>query len=178
MAKAANNSLIIMLLSVGLAGVLVSSGITGHAVLADKTKEQTAITEAVVRWKRSFRALAGTQEQWDKVYKPASSVRDQLSLFALLNLPQYGLRANTDAVVLRTSSAVTSNNVDLALTKLCLATGGESFVVEAENYDALLRGLSMLSRRADVHLDNISILGEKDVPQAKLGDLCVYLRSE
>jgi len=80
--------------------------------------------------------------------------------------------------VLQTNTAVTSNNVDLALTKLCLATGGDNFIVEAASYDALLRGIAMLARRPDIGIGDISVLGDKDGPQAKLGNLCVYLRSE
>lgn len=178
MAKTAHNSLILMMLAIATSGVLVAGGLNGHALLAARAKEQSDVTESVIRWKRSYRALAGTQEQWEKVYKPASRVQDMLAIVTLLDLSSYGLRANMDALVLRTDTQVTSKNVDIGLTKLCLATGGEYFIVEADSYDALLKGVDRLSHRADIFLDNTSILGDKDVPQAKFGDLCVFLRSE
>lgn len=178
MAKAANNSLILVMLAIAISGVFVTGGLNGHALLSEKAKEQSAVTESVVRWKRSYRALAGTQEKWAKTYKPASGLRDLLAIVALLDLPAYGLQANMDSLVLRTDSQVSANNVELGLTKLCLATGGESFTVEARNYDDLLKGVNQLSHRPDIFVDNISILGDKDVPQAKFGDLCVFLRSE
>lgn len=178
MAKAANTSLLSLLLAIGFAGVLITGGVSAYEVLSGKEHQQTAVTETVIRWKRSFRALAGTEAQWEQAYTKASNVRDQLAFTAILNLHTYGLKANTDALVFRTRTPVVSKGVDLALTKLCLGTGGDSFVVEANNYDALLSGLSMLANRKDIYVDNISILGDKDVPQAKLGNLCLYLRSE
>ena len=178
MAKTANNSLILMTLAIAVSGVLVTGGIKGNALLAAKAKEQGDVTESVIRWKRSYRALAGTLEKWEKTYKPASGVQDMLAIVSLLDLSAYGLRANMDSLVLRTDTQVSSNNVDIGLTKLCLATGGESFTVEADSYDALLKGVDRLSHRADIFVDNISILGDKEVPQAKFGDLCVFLRSE
>lgn len=178
MAKSANHSLVVMLLAVGISGVLLTGALASHRVLVSKTAEQSAITQSVIRWKSSYRALAGTQEAWAKTYKGASSVRDQLALISLLDLARYGLSADTDSLVLRTDTAVTANNIDLALTKLCLGTGGDSFSVSAANYDALLRGLSQLTQRKDIFVDNISVLGDKSMPQAKLGDLCIFLRNE
>jgi hypothetical protein len=178
MAKSTNHSLILMVLALAVAGVLTTGGIEGHAVLSAKAKEQTDVAESVIRWKRSYRALTGTQEKWERTYKPASGVQDLLSIVSLLDLQAYGLQANMDSLVLQTDTQVKANNVDIGLTKLCLATGGEAFTVKAASYDALLKGVDRISHRADIFVDNISILGDKDVPQAKFGELCIFLRSE
>ncbi|MQA40762.1 hypothetical protein [Rugamonas aquatica] len=178
MHKVANRSLLLTLLSLSLALVLTQAGLKGYATLAAKAKEQNAITDSVVRWKHSYLALAGTQERWGKTYRAASTIPDMLSLVALMDLPAYGLRASTDTLVLKTAEQLKANNIELGLTKLCLGTAAEHFVVEAGSYDALLRGLDKLAHRADVVVDNVSIVGEKEVPQAKLGELCLLFRSE
>ena len=178
MVKQGNSSLVLLVLSVALAGVLVSGGVSSYRTLSGKAKEQQDITESVMRWKRSYLALAGTQERWKKTYPAASGIPDLLTLISLLDLPSLGLKADTDKLVLKTDEQVMANNVPVGLTKLCIGTGQENFVVEAGSYDALLKGLDKLAHRPDLFVDNISVVGDKDVPQARIGDLCMLLRSE
>lgn len=178
MSKSASSNLTVVMLGIALAGVLVIGGINGHKTMSAKAKEQDGITESVVRWKRSYMALAGTQERWVKTYKSATGIPDLLSLVSLLNLPDYYLSANTDELVLKSVEQVTANGVELGLTKLCMSTEQEHFVVEAGTYDALLKGVEKLASRKDLYLDNISILGDKPIPQARIGELCLLLRSE
>ena len=178
MVKQGNSSLLLLMLSVALAGVLVSGGVSSYRTLSSKAKEQQDITESVMRWKRSYLALAGTQERWKKTYPAASSIPDLLTLISLLDLPSLGLKADTDKLVLKTDEQVTANNVPVGLTKLCIGTGQENFVVEAGSYDLLLKGVDRLAHRSDLFVDNISVVGDKDVPQARIGDLCMLLRSE
>lgn len=178
MAKSANQGLVIWILAVALAAVFALAGIKSYQLLSAKAKEQTAVTESVMRWKRSYMALGGTQDRWKKTYRAASSIPDLLTLIGLLDLQATGLKANTDLLVLKTDEQVKGNNIPLGLTKLCLGTGQDSFLVEAGSYDELLRGVDRLAHRADIFVDNISIVGDKDVPQARIGDLCILLRSE
>lgn len=178
MVKQGNSSVVLLALSVALAGVLVSGGVSNYRTLSSKAKEQEAITESVMRWKRSYLALAGTQERWKKTYRAASSIPDLLTLISMLDLSSLGLKADTDKLVLKTDEQVTANNVPVGLTKLCIGTGQENFTVEAGSYDQLLKGIDKLAHRSDLFVDNISIMGDKDVPQARIGDLCLLLRSE
>jgi hypothetical protein len=178
MAKSTHSNAIVLLLSVALAAVLGIAGVQGYKTMSNKAKEQTAITESVVRWKRSYMALAGTQDRWEKTYKAASGIPDMLTLVSLLNLTAYNLSADTDQLVLKSDEQVTANGEVLGLTKLCLGTGQENFIVEADSYGRLLAGVEQLARRSDVFLDNISVVGDKAVPQARIGEMCLLLRSE
>lgn len=178
MAKSANGSPVVLVLAFALAGIFTFGGISSYKILAAKAKEQTAVTESVIRWKRSYMALAGTQERWKKTYPAASHIPDLWTLISLLDLRKLGLKADTDTLVLKTDEQLKANNVPLGLTKLCLGTSQDGFLVEANSYDELLKGVDRLAHRADIYVDNIAIMGDRDVPQAKIADLCMLLRSE
>lgn len=178
MARGANQGLIQLMLAIALAAIIALGGINSYKILAAKAKEQGLVTEKIIRWKQSYMALVGTQERFKKTYPAASSIPDLLTLASLLNLPALGLRANTDMLVLNSDESIILNGVEIGLTKLCLGTGQQNFLVDANSYDELLGGIDKLAHRADLVLDNISVVGDKDVPQARIGQLCILLRNE
>lgn len=178
MHKSETRTLLMPLLALALAVVLLNFGYRSYQTLAAKTREQNVITEAVVRWKHSYLALAGTQERWSHAYRAGSTIPDMLSLVAMLNLPAYGLTAGTDTLVIKSADPVKVNQVELGLTKLCLSNSASYFAVESSSYEALLQGLDQLARRPDIQIDDVSIVGDKAAPQAKLGQLCLLFRSE
>lgn len=178
MDRGSNGGLTLTLLAAAIGWVLLSAGVKSHQDLSQRAVEQTSATNSIARWKESYRELEGAIEEWDKTYKKASSVRDQLSLSELLNLEAYQLQADTDSVVIFKDDQVVSNNTMIGLTKLCLGTTGEKFEIKAASYDALINGITELAKRKDLFIGEITVIGDKAVPQTRLGSLCVYLRNE
>lgn len=172
-------------LAAGALGLtLALTGWRGYQALAERATSQSAVTQAVLRWKHSYLALGGTQQRWQASYRSVASLPDLQALSDQLALGPLGLRADTDALSLRSVESVRQGNVELGLTRLCLSTGNDVFRLEADSYAALLRGLEALARRPDVVLDQISVGGEagratreSTRAQARLGNLCLLFRS-
>ncbi len=170
------------LLFAGILTVLLTMhGVKGYKTLQEKAVAQEGVTEAVQRWKQSYMALSGSVTQWETNYRREDSVQDLISLFALIGLNNYGLRADADNLVLTKVEPVAHNGTPLGLTKICLASGagdGASLAVQAADYQTLFSGIDKLAKRPDIYIGNISVQGDKPVPMARLGEFCVMLRKK
>lgn len=171
-----------LLVALGLSAVLGIQGSGAYQVLGAKAQAQKAVTESVQLWKQSYLALGNAVKQWTADYRREDSVQDLISLYAVVNLEQYGLQMNTDALALNKVEPVTKNGMAIGLTKICIASvgSGESAALEvkAPNYQTLFSGLKSLSDRKDIHISTITVKGAKASPVAHLGDFCVLMRRD
>lgn len=163
-----------------LAAVLMVQGIKAHRTLVAKAEAQGAVTESVERWKQSYMALADTVRKWESSYRREDSIQDLVSLYSVVGLADYGLIADTDAVIVHKIEPVTQNGMALGITRICLAsaTAGDNggLQVQGANYQALFAGIKRLANRPDIYIGTINIKGDRAVPIASLGDFCVLLR--
>lgn len=166
------------ILSLGLAAVLISAGVTAHNTLSAKTRAQLQVNEGVMRYQNSYMALSESMKKWDASYSSASQINDLMALNAILNLPHYGLIADPDKTKLSKVDAVANaSGTALGMTKICLTNSGNSdFVVTAPDFPTLFAGVKRLSRRLDVSIGFMSFSGEKDA-SAKITDFCILVRN-
>lgn len=158
--------------------VLYSGGQIAYQNLQARTAMQITVNNSIERWKQSYLALQSVAKDWKTKYRAATSVRDIRSVIGLINLPAYGLEADTDHLYLMSAPEVKQNNMQIGLTKICLGTTGDGFIVKAPSYVALLEGIHQLARRDDIYIGSVGVEGNLPKPQAKIGDFCLYLRSE
>lgn len=167
------------LLACTFAAIFVMQGSKAYSTLAAKAQAQHAATEKVMRFKESLAKLANVRTHWEKSYAPEERVQDMLTLLALVNFEDYGIETDNDNLLVQKVEAVKLGEVELELSKVCLATGvgdGASLYVRAGNYSALLNGIKQLAKRPDIAIGNIALQGESAFPLAKLGEFCLYLR--
>lgn len=154
-------------------------GIKAHRVMMVKTQSQVEVTENILRWRQNYKALEESVKKWEKNYRRQESVPDLMSLFSIVNLGEYGLSANTDAMILNKVEPVVQNGMPIGLTKICLASSGSgdasALEVQATNYQALFTGIMQLAQRLDISIGTITIKSDKVIPMANLGDFCVLL---
>lgn len=178
MGKQTSPKFMLFMFALVMAAILGSAGLQGYKILSDKAKEQRTITASILRWKKSFLALSGTQERWNKTFIQTSSVVDTDTIKSMLDLNAYGLAIDNQAIGFKADQTdVTSNSIPLKLKKVCLVSTGTDFVLTAPTYEQLLAGYVKLSHRRDIFINNVSILGDKPVPEAVIADFCIYLRS-
>ena len=121
---------------------------------------------------------------WKKIYSFADSFSDIDSTVNLINLGQYGLTVNIDAIVVNDNKEVlqdTPGKEPLGLLKKCLGTAtgdGSVFEVSAPTYQSLLSGIDRLAKRRDIVIGSISIAGDQKQPVARLGGFCVLTRTD
>ena len=100
-------------------------------------------------------------------------------LIELANLQGAGLTTKTDGISVSAVEPVTHNNLNIGLTRMCLASqgvsDGKSLEVSAPDYKTLFAGIKQLTDRPDIHVKSIVVLGDKKVPTANLGEFCVLL---
>jgi len=166
-------------LALGFTVVSATQGLKAHRILTAKATAQDEVTESVHRWKQNYMALGESVKRWDRDYRQQDSVQDLMSLFAVINLNEYGISANTDAMILNKIDQVTQNGMQIGLTRICLSSTGSgdssALEVRAPTYQALFDGLKRLSKRPDIYIGTISIKGDKAFAIANLGDFCVLL---
>lgn len=169
-----------LVVALAFAAVLGVQGNKANQALSEKADAQGAVTESVQRWKQSYLALGDAVKEWSTRYRREDSVQDLVSLYSVVNVEQYGLRMNTDSLMLNKVEPVTRNDMSLGLTKICLASAGSSdgaaLEVTAPNYQALFAGIKSLAARKDIHISTITVRGSKATPVANLGDFCVLMR--
>jgi hypothetical protein len=169
-----------LMIALAFSAVLGVQGNLAYVALANKAQAQEGVTESVQRWKQSYLALGDSVKKWGASYRREDSVQDLVSLFAVVNLEQYGLQVNTDSLLLNKVEPETRNGMAIGLTKICLASAGSaeggSLEVSAPNYQALFAGLKRLSSRKDIFISTITVRGAKLTPVANLGDFCVLMR--
>lgn len=162
-----------------MAALMVSQGVKTYKAANEKALAQDGVTESVLRWKQSYMALSSSIKRWDDSYRKEESVQDLATLYSLIDLKKYGLTSDTDGIVLNKVDPVTQNNTPIGLTRICMGNGsgdGTSLIVRAGTYQALFSGIDKLAKRSDIYIGNISVQGDKDIPTARLGDFCVFLR--
>lgn len=165
--------------------VLILQGSGTLSVLNQKVDQQKVVTEGVHRWKQSYMALREVLSAWESDYRRDETIQDLVSLYAMIGLNGYGLHADEDNVILNNVEPITSNNLHIGLTKICLvSTRGPdrgSLLVHAANYETLFAGLNKLAERPDIFIGNVTIKGGQNadtkVATATLGDFCVLLRT-
>jgi len=169
-----------LVLALGFAAVLIMQATKAHRILNERAQSQAAVTESVQRWKQSYMALADTAKKWESSYRREESIQDLVSLYEAVGLTEYGLRADTDSVMLQKVDPVTQNGMPIGLTKFCLASAASSesmgLQVQALNYQALFAGIKRLAKRPDIYIGTITVRGDKELPVANLGEFCVLLR--
>lgn len=169
-----------LLVAIGVVVVMGLQGVNAYRTLTEKASAQEAVTESVQRWKQSYMAVADSVKHWEANYRRDDTVQDLVSLFSIIDLGAYGLRADTDKLILNKVDPVAQNGMHIGLTKVCLATAGgvesAGLDVQADNYTALFAGLKRLAQRPDIYINTITVKGDKAVPLASLGDFCVLLR--
>lgn len=148
--------------------------------ISAKATAQESVTESVLRWKQGVTAVADSNKRWESVYSRDSEIQDTLSIIAQLQLQDTGLYANADSIFVNKINSVKNQGIELGLTEVCLgsAEAGDQVEVKAANYGALLSGVRALSQRPQVNIGSIKITGDNDQPAARLGDLCVLLRTK
>ena len=168
---------ILSVMAIGLVLLSAVQGMRAHRVMADKALAQANITESVHRWKQNYLALGDAVKRWGSDYRNQESVPDLMTLIAHIRLSDYGLTVKTDAVILNKIIPVTHGEMQIGLTKVCLATNshGAALEVQAPTYQALFAGIKQLAKRPDISIEILSIKGDKTVPVASLGDFCVLL---
>jgi len=176
MQKSSNNFLY-TLLAVLFLLVCVDGGLKGYKELQKKTLAQQAVNNGIDRWKQSFKALAGVTDDFNKKYPASEKIPDIRAIVALIDLKQYGLQAQTDNLRLVKAEPVIEKNVDIGLAKICLGVSGDSLIVNAPSYFALMKGIKELAAREDVYMGSISIQGNLASPQAAIGNFCIFVRN-
>jgi hypothetical protein len=168
-----------LIVVVAFAAVLGMQGVKSFRALAEKALAQEAVTESVMQWKQGYMAFADTVKKWDGSFRSEDSVQDLISLYSVVGLSSYGLRADSDTLLLNKVAPVAQGGIAIGLTQFCIASASRpegALDVEAANYQALFAGLRRLSQRPDVSIGSISIKGDKTTPVASLGEFCVLLR--
>lgn len=168
------------MVALAFSAALVIQGSKAHRTLTQKSVVQDSVTESVQRWKQSYLALGDAVKEWGSRYRREDSVQDLVSLYSIVNVEQYGLQMNTDALLLNKVEAVTRNDMAIGLTRICLASAGSgnssALEVTAPNYQALFSGIKSLANRKDLQISTITVKGAKATPVAHLGDFCVLMR--
>lgn len=174
------SSRVLVMMAMGFILVSATQGLKAYRILTAKTQAQTDVTESVHRWKQNYMALGESVKRWEHNYRHQDSVPDLMSLFSIMNLGEYGIAVNHDAIILNKIEPMTQNGIPIGLTKACLSSNGSgdasALEVQAVNYLALLNGIKRLAQRPDIFMGTISIHGDKPVPVANLGEFCVLLR--
>lgn len=178
MGKPTSPKFLLFLFAWVMAAILCSSGLQGYKILSEKAKQQRMVTESILRWKKSFLALSGTQDRWNRTFIQTSSALDIQTIKNMLDLNAYGLTLDNEAIGFKADQTdVFSNSIPLKLKKVCLVSTGSDLVLKGATYEQLLAGYVKLSHRRDIFIDNVSIVGDKQVPEAVISDFCIYLRS-
>lgn len=166
--------------ALAFAAVLGVQGSKAFRTLSEKAATQGAVTESVQRWKQSYLALADAVKRWSAQYRREDSVQDLVSLYAVIDLPRYGLQVDTDALMLNKVEPEVRNGMAIGLTRICLTSAGSAdaagLEVRAPNYQALFAGVKALAGRPDIAISTITVRGAKAQPTAYLGDFCVLMR--
>ncbi|MBP2480157.1 hypothetical protein J3A72_000449 [Stenotrophomonas sp. PvP093] len=170
------------ILGAAAAALLVYMGYQGFVTLRSKAAQQSEATEAVARWKQSYRALDASLSQWEARYPNLSDFNDTLGLYRSLRLQDVGLGSSPDTISIISKAPVMANGVDIRLAKICLASTAANSTaglqVDAPTYAGLLDGVRRLAQRPDIYVGGMSILGTGDRPKAILTDFCLLLRVE
>ncbi|WP_440569583.1 hypothetical protein [Stenotrophomonas sp. STK17_22] len=154
-------------------------GYKGMLQLRTKAELQAQATEAVARWKQSYRALETSVSQWNNRYPGLSAYSDTLGLYRSLRLQAYGLAANPDRLAIVSKESVSANGVELGLAKICMASAADKnagLELQAANYRELLDGVGRLAQRKDVYMGGMKFIGDGDRPTASITDFCILLR--
>lgn len=178
MTKLSSDGFVKLMMALIFVGTLYNGTMFAYKTLQAKTASQVAVNESIERWKQSYKALQSVSKDWKDRYKTASSVPDIRAVIALIDLPSVGLEADTDNLMLVSVDQVTQDNFNIGLTKICLGTSNNEFVVRAPTYNSLLTAISTLAKRKDIFLGSVNVESGLTKPQAKLGKFCLYLRNE
>lgn len=165
-----------LIAALALTGVLALGATNLKKELARPTQAQDGNTDVVMRYKSSHSALKSTVVQWERNYQSQSAIQDMMSIWSLLDLQSYGLSAKLGDMSVVRAADLTFNGQPIGLTRVCLATNGQDFVVSAADFSSLLNGVAKISSgRKDIEVQSITISNEGD-PHATLGGFCLLLR--
>ena len=163
-----------------IACVLLYWGIQTKSVLDSKVAQQESQNRRLTIWLRDYEALLPVQQAWDEAYKPASEIKDRLSLYRVLELEQIGLVANPDLISEREIEAVNDQDgMYLGLTKICLSSGGQPRIPVMSpdgGVASLLRGARALIQTPGLSYESMEISRRDSSAELIIGKPCIYLR--
>lgn len=172
---------LIWIAAIVFAGICGFNGVKAWTSLNAVAMAQATVSEGLQRYKQSYQAVAGSRDRWEKSYPKLNADTDMMGLVSHLRLEQVGLLTEVDSLALTKVDPVKQGDSSIGLTRICLANGssdGGALIVISENYETLLVGIDSLSKRPDIQIANISLLGgEGAVASARLGDFCVLMRN-
>lgn len=158
---------------------LVSSvqGLKAYRVMSEKAQAQANVTESVHRWKQNYLSLGASVKRWNNDYRSQDSIPDLMTLISVINFQEYGLMANSNTMFVNKIDPIIQGGAPIGLTKVCLASSntGSALEVQAPSYQVLLNGIKRLAQRSDIHIETISIKGDKPIPVVHFGDFCALL---
>lgn len=173
-----------ILFSLIFAGMLFSQGRDLHKILNDKTSQQNAVVDGLVRFKQQFLAVNESRIKWESNYLREDKATDRAALIKYLNFNQYELFSDPDSIALTKVEQVKADaksDIEIGITRYCMSSGtgdGSALQVSASSYKKLLDGLDLLSKRPDIQIGSISIGGNRTEPIAALGGFCILLRND
>lgn len=159
---------VVVILFLGLSGWKTSS-----AMLA-KATEQKKTLEDFRQWRSTYEALIPVQKQWSQSFKAAADARDLLSLHSLIGS---SLRTDMDRLVVEKIDRVKAEELELGLSRVCLASSGESGMsFQSDSFSTLVAGLKVLAARNDIEMGTVKVLEQRAKPTALVQGFCLLLK--
>lgn len=162
-----------------IAGIMVYKGAESFQILAERTKAQQAETEKVLEWRSTYRALAVSMVEWRKNYRAAALENNWNDAIQIAAFEKHGVETDVDNLLVSAVDSVKSGDVAIGMSRVCLATSvgdASTLFLRATTYEQLMAGLVSLSKRPDVEIAGISLLGSGPFPVAKLSGFCLRVR--
>lgn len=167
------------LLIIGVAALLCWGGWKNYQVLKQKAAAEQMELDNLNRWSAAYRANRSVQLEWLARYPSGEKIKDLLTLYELLNIKATGLLASPDTFQVSSVEPIKANERYLGLNKVCVSTsGGDGFVVTADNFTSLLNGLQSLANRKDLTMSAARVDVDKNKPRAIVKGLCMLIRDE
>lgn len=157
--------------------LLAFSGYNGFKVANERKIQQEQALEAFRQWKTEYLALKPIQDKWDATYPNAKDIRDVNSLYKLI---QGHIQTNPDKLLVEKIERVTSNGIEVGLSRVCLVTSGEmGFAIEAESPSKLFLAARSLLELSFVSAKSFTV--KEDTAKAgnlkgTFGSFCIMVR--
>lgn len=115
------------------------------------------------------------KREWDKAFRTAESARDIYTLVGYIG--ESGIAPNPDKVTVERLERVTSNGLDIGLSRVCLTTVAETgLAFEGDSFSAILAGLRRVSQQPGIELGAVKLLENNGKANAVVSGFCLLLR--
>ena len=161
------------LVALGFAYVLLSSLWSQRENVIAEIDKQYYEARALNLMRMNYDNPAHIDSRWREVFPDRTKVDDLLSLYRLFGLKETGLGFELDEIQVRSIELETPY---IGITRVCLANKDTKFVLTAEDFHGLARGLVTLAKRTELRLDPMRIQWLDDKPAAIMDDFCILLR--